>query len=309
MRIRFDDRVVVITGAGGGLGRAYALLFAARGARVVVNDLGVAIDGNGPSVAAARSVADEITAAGGQAVANGDDVSDVSGARRLIAQAVDSFGTVDALVCNAGILRDRSFLNQTPEDFELVLRVHLFGTVNAARAAFPIMRERRYGRIVVTTSVAGLYGNFGQTNYSAAKLAIIGFMNSLKLEGSRYGILVNAIAPLAFTRLGATVFPASLAATLRPELVAPVVAYLCSEQCAQSGDIITAGAGSCARAQVVESHGVRFDPHNHLTPEMIAEHYSDITDMMGATGFSSAKERISAAPVPTVGEMDEPGQR
>ncbi|MGH7720507.1 MAG: SDR family NAD(P)-dependent oxidoreductase [Gemmatimonadaceae bacterium] len=304
MQIRFDDRVVVVTGAGGGLGRAYALLLASRGARVVVNDLGVAMDGGGPSSAAARRVADEIAAAGGQAVANADDVSDVDGARHLIAQALDTFGTVDALVCNAGILRDRSFLNQTPEDFELVLRVHLFGTVNTARAAFATMRERRYGRIVVTTSVAGLYGNFGQTNYSAAKLAIVGFMNSLKLEGARYGILVNAIAPLAFTRMGATVFPASLATTLRPDLVAPAVAYLCSEQCSQSGDIIAAGAGSYTRVQLVESKGVQFDPSDHVTPEMIAEHYSDIADMTGAAAFSSAKESFSVAGARTSREAD-----
>lgn len=297
MRIRFDDRVVVITGAGGGLGRAYALFFASRGARVVVNDLGVAMDGSGPSGTAARSVADEIVAAGGQAVANADDVSEVSGAGRLIAVAIDAFGTVDALVCNAGILRDRSFLNQTPEDFELVLRVHLFGTVNVARAVFPMMRERRYGRIVVTTSVAGLYGNFGQTNYSAAKLGIVGFMNSLELEGSHYGILVNAVAPLAYTRMGATVLPDSLATTLRPELVVPVVAYLCSDQCSQSGEIITAGAGAYARVQMVESKGVRFDARDQITPELIAERYGDIADMTSAASFSSAQEHFSSSAV------------
>lgn len=309
MGIRFDDRVVVITGAGGGLGRAYALFFASRGARVVVNDLGVTMDGKGPSGAAVKSVADEIAAAGGQVVANTDDVSEVNGAGRLIAQAVDTFGGVDALVCNAGILRDRSFLNQTPEDFELVFRVNVFGTVNVSRAVFPVMRDRRYGRIVVTTSAAGLYGNFGQTNYSAAKLAVVGFMNSLKLEGARYGILVNAIAPLAFTRMGATVFPDSLATILRPELVVPVVAYLCSDQCVQSGEIITAVAGSYARVQVVESKGVRLDAFDQITPEMIADRYEAIADMTGAASFSSARESFSAARLPTLREMDESGQR
>ncbi|MGQ0540041.1 MAG: SDR family NAD(P)-dependent oxidoreductase [Gemmatimonadaceae bacterium] len=291
--IRFDERVVAITGAGGGLGRAYALLCAARGARVVVNDLGVAVDGNRASDGSARSVADEIIAAGGRAMANTDDVSLVSGAERLIAQTVAAFGTVDAVVCNAGILRDRTLLNLTPEDFDGVVRVHLLGTVNVARAAFRVMRERRYGRIVVTTSVVGLYGNFGQTNYGAAKLGVVGFMNSLKHEGARYGILVNAISPLAFTRMGATVLPAALSTALRPELVAPAVAYLCSDQCTRSGDIISAGAGSYTRAQVVESHGVQFAPGD-ITPEMIAERYSEIADMTDPIAYSSAQESISA---------------
>ncbi len=294
MSIRFDGRVVVITGAGSGLGKSYALHLATRGARVVVNDIGGNVEGEGASSVPAQLVVDEIKRTGGEAIANSDDVSQIEGANSLISQAVDQFGTVDVLICNAGILRDKSFLNMPLEDFELVLRVHLLGTVYVTRAAFPLMKAQSYGRIVMTTSASGLYGTFGQTNYAAAKLGIVGFMNSLKLEGLKYNIRVNAVAPLAATRLARGVFPEEMAARLKPDLVAPVVAYLCSEQCEASGDIISAGAGCYSAVKIVESQGFRFDAEQEITPEMIAAKYRDITNPEGATSFNDAQEQFAS---------------
>jgi NAD(P)-dependent dehydrogenase (short-subunit alcohol dehydrogenase family) len=294
MSIRFDGRAVVITGAGSGLGKSYALHLAARGARVVVNDKGGSVEGEGASNVPAQLVVDEIKKAGGEAVANFDDVSEVEGANNLVQQALDEFGTVDALICNAGILRDKSFLKMALDDFELVLRVHLLGTVYVTKAAFPVMQEKGYGRIVVTTSASGLYGNFGQTNYAAAKLGIVGFMNSLKLEGLKYNIRINAVAPLAGTRLADGVFADEIASRLKPELVTPLVAYLCSEQCEASGDIISAGAGSYSAVKIVESTGVRFGTENEITPEMIEARYAEITNMEGATSFNDAQEQFAS---------------
>jgi NAD(P)-dependent dehydrogenase (short-subunit alcohol dehydrogenase family) len=200
--IRFDDRVAIVTGAGGGLGRVYALELAKRGAKVVVNDLGGARDGSGAgSTSSADAVVQEIIAAGGEAVANYDSVATVEGGENIVKTALEHFGRVDILVNNAGILRDKSFVNMTPKMWEPVLAVHLQGAYNVTRPAFLAMRENKYGRIVMTTSAAGLYGNFGQTNYGAAKMGIVGLMNTLKLEGEKYNIKVNAVAPLAATRL------------------------------------------------------------------------------------------------------------
>jgi len=294
MKISYANRTVVITGAGNGLGRAYALALAARGARVVVNDLGGQVDGSGASPLPAQMVVDEIKRAGGEALANNDDISQADGAHNLIKQALAHFGTVDALVCNAGILRDKSFSKMSLDDFELVLRVHLLGTVYTVKAAFPVMKEKGYGRIVMTTSASGLYGNFGQTNYSAAKLAVVGFMNSLKLEGLKYNILVNAVAPLALTRLGAGVFPEDLAPQLKAEFVTPLVAYLCSEQCVTTGDIISAAAGSYRKVQIVESRGIKLS-EAEATPEMIAMSYRSITYMDGARSFDNAQEEFASS--------------
>lgn len=295
MNIRFDQRVAVVTGGGNGLGRAYALLLAARGARVVVNDLGGATDGTGCSAAPAQAVVEEIKAAGGTAIANGDDIAQPDGAFRLIEQARQQFGSVDILVCNAGILRDKSFAKMPLEDFEAVLRVHLLGTVYPTKAAWPLMKARQYGRIVFTTSVSGLYGNFGQANYDAAKLGIVGLMNALKLEGEKDNIRVNTIAPLAASRLGAGVFPEAFSAQLKPELVAAAVAYLCSEECAATGDIIAAGAGYYAKVQLVESPGIRFDAAEVVTPELIAERYGEISDMRNADTFRSSHDAVMKA--------------
>lgn len=294
MSIRFDNRVVVITGAGGGLGRSYALDLARRGARLCVNDLGGSVDGTGSSEAVARSTADEIEAAGGEVIANYDDVSRVEGAYNLIRQTLERFGTIDALICNAGILRDKTLLKMPVEDFELVLRVHLLGTVYVTKAAFPVMKEKNYGRIVFTTSASGLFGNFGQTNYAAAKLGVVGFMNSLKLEALKHNVLINTIAPLAVTRLGASAFSDELASVLKPELVTPAVTYLCSEQCSTTGDIISAGGGWYRKVQIVEGPGVKIQSESEATPEMIATNFDSITLMEGARPFASAQEAFAS---------------
>ena len=201
MTIRFDGKVAIVTGAGGGLGRAHALEFARRGAKVVVNDLGGAVDGSGGNSQAAEAVVTEIKAAGGTAIANGASVTDDAGVAHLVKQTIDAFGRIDILIANAGILRDKSFAKMEIKDFEAVMTVHLMGTVKPAKAVWQIMRDQQYGRIVVTTSSTGLYGNFGQTNYGAAKLVLVGFMNTLKLEGAKDNIKVNAISPVAATRM------------------------------------------------------------------------------------------------------------
>jgi NAD(P)-dependent dehydrogenase (short-subunit alcohol dehydrogenase family) len=294
LNIRFDDKVAIITGAGGGLGRSYALFLASRGAKVVVNDLGTTGNGAGRSGTLAQMVVDEIRTQGGEAVANLDSVADVKGAQRIVDDALRHFGTVDILINNAGILRDRTFLKMSLEDFELLLKVHLLGSVYITHAAFPIMKQKGYGRIVLTTSIAGLFGNYGQTNYSTAKMGIIGFMNSLKLEGEKYNILVNTVAPLAATRLAIQtgVFPEEILPLLKPELVTPLVAFLCSDKCQTSGDIISAGGGYFSKVQVVEGPGVRFDRGEEIAPETIAERYAEITNMEGAVPFKSVKDEL-----------------
>jgi NAD(P)-dependent dehydrogenase (short-subunit alcohol dehydrogenase family) len=290
--IRFEKRVAAITGAGSGLGRAYAHYLAARGARVVVNDRGVAPDGRGGSDGPARKVADEILAAGGEAVADFGDVTDPVAMRGMAALALDRYGSLDILIAQAGVLRDKTFLKMPLEDFEHVVRVHLMGTVNAVKAAYPAMVERGYGRIVFATSVSGLFGNFGQTNYAAAKLGIVGFMNALKLEGAKHNILVNTIAPLGVTRLGAATFNETIAPRLKPELVAAMVAYLASDQCRSSGDVISAAAGHYTRVQMMQGKGVRFAPEEAVTPETIAARFGAIVDMSGAVPFGNAAEAV-----------------
>ncbi|MBL7174492.1 MAG: SDR family oxidoreductase [Desulfobacteraceae bacterium] len=294
MNIRLDGKVAVVTGAGRGLGKAYALDLASRGARVVVNDLGGAEDGSGESKTPAQEVVEEIKAVGGEAIADFNSVTEPEGARAIIQTALDSFGTVDILINNAGVLRDKTFLKMPLEDFEFVIRVHLMGTVYVTKAAFPIMREKGYGRIVLATSTAALYGNFGQTNYTAAKMGIVGFMNSLKEEGRRYNILVNTIAPLAASRLGVGIFPEDIMKFMRPQLVSSLVVYLCSDRCTSTGDIISAGIGYYAKTQMMECQGVRFEPKTDVTPEMVAEDYKNITSMEGARPFVNSGEAFLA---------------
>ncbi len=290
MSIRFDQRVAIVTGAGGGLGRCYALELARRGARVMVNDLGGALDGTSGSATRAQAVVDEITAAGGEAVANHDSVADREGARRMVEEAASRFGSVDILVNNAGILRDKTFAKMELDDFAAVVDVHLMGSVNVTKAAFPFMKEQGFGRIVLTSSSTGLYGNFGQTNYGAAKLGLVGFMNTLKLEGARYGIKVNCVAPTAATRMTAGLWPPGADSALPPERVVPAVIYLCSED-GPTGHIIQAGGGYFARVAVVEGNGAVLGPE--ATAEDVADRYGEIADLGGGRTFGDGVEFVT----------------
>jgi NAD(P)-dependent dehydrogenase (short-subunit alcohol dehydrogenase family) len=274
--IRFDGKVAIVTGAGGGLGRQHALELARRGAKVVVNDLGGSMDGSGGSSEAAMKVVAEIEAAGGEALSNGSSVTDDAGVARMVADAMERWGRIDILIANAGVLRDKSFSKMEIADFEFVLNVHLMGTVKPAKAVWEIMKAQNYGRIVVTTSSSGLYGNFGQTNYGAAKLGIVGFMNTLKLEGQKNNIHVNAIAPVAGTRMTENLMPPEIVARLAPEAVTPGVVFLCSEE-APTGAILAAGAGAFALARVVETEGV-FLKGADLTVEGVRDHWAQISE-------------------------------
>ena len=306
MAIDFTGRTAVVTGAGAGLGRSHAMFLASRGARVVVNDLGGSLDGHGDSRDPAREVVDEIRAAGGEAVPDFNSVAERESAERIIETARSNYGGIDILICNAGILRDRTFINLPPQDFDTVMNVHLMGTVHTARAAFPLMRERGHGRMVFTTSVAGLFGNFGQTNYAAAKLGVVGFMNALKLEGSKYGVLVNTIAPLADTRMAGPsgIFPDEVKHLLRPELVTAMVAYLCSDACRATGRVFAAGGGYYSMVEMVEGAGIRLDPRDDILPENIAANLDRIMDMSEAETFFNATEEFqrSIGPLLKIGK-------
>ena len=285
--VRFDGRVAIVTGAGGGLGRSHALLLASRGARVVVNDLGGSRDGTGASTNMADQVVGEIKKAGGEAVADYHGVDTAEGGEAIVKTALDAFGKVDILINNAGILRDRAFHNLTEEDWDKVLAVHLKGAYNVTQPAFRIMRQNSYGRIVFTTSAAGLFGNFGQTNYSAAKMALVGMMNTLKLEGAKYNIRANTIAPLAASRLTEDIFPPQVIEKLAPAFVSPMVCYLCSEACEETGSVFTAGGGYFGRAAVVEGKGVFFEGEP-VSLEQIRDALPKIKDMSGAEEFQMA---------------------
>jgi NAD(P)-dependent dehydrogenase (short-subunit alcohol dehydrogenase family) len=286
MAIRFDGKVAIVTGAGGGLGRAHALEFAKRGAKVVVNDLGGALDGTGGNSQAAEAVVAEIKAAGGTAIANGASVADDAGVAHLVKQTMDAFGRIDILVANAGILRDKSFGKMELKDFEAVMEVHLMGTVKPCKAIWQIMRDQQYGRIVVTTSSTGLYGNFGQTNYGAAKASLVGFMNSLKLEGAKDNIKVNAVCPVAGTRMTENLMPPNLLELLKPEYVTPGVVYLASED-APTGVILTAAAGVFAAAEIEETDGVNLG--HRASADDVAANWAKIAD------FSTAKHYLQGS--------------
>jgi NAD(P)-dependent dehydrogenase (short-subunit alcohol dehydrogenase family) len=280
MTVSFEGKVAIVTGAGAGLGRSHALELARRGAKVVVNDLGGSVDGSGGSSDAAKKVVAEIEALGGKAIANGASVADKAGAQSLVKDALAAFGTVDILINNAGVLRDKSFKKMELADLELVLNVHLLGSAYVTHAVWPIMLDKGYGRIVMTTSSSGLYGNFGQSNYGAAKMGVVGLMNTLKLEGERSNVRVNTIAPIAATRMTEGLgIPQAMFDKLKPELITPAVLYLVSEQ-APTGTIIEAGAGYYAKAQMVEAKGVKLG--DAATVEDVAEHWAEITDMSGA---------------------------
>jgi len=291
-KIDFTGRVAVITGAGAGLGRDYAIEMAKRGAKVVVNDLGGARDGVGSSESAANKVVEEIKKAGGEAIPNYDDVSKASGGESLVQSAIEKFGKVDILINNAGILRDKTFIKMEEENWDAVLNVHLKGAYNVTRPAFIHMREKGYGRIVMTSSVSGVMGNFGQANYGAAKMGLAGLTNVLKLEGAKYNITVNVILPSAGTRMTEDVMPKEMFDRLRVEYITPAVLCLCSEQCKETGLYINAYAGYFSRSAVMTGPGVKFD---HLpTPEEIMEKWGQVTSLENPKFFSNSTEFMAS---------------
>lgn len=291
MSISFKDKVAIVTGAGGGLGRAYAIELAKRGAKVVVNDLGGARDGTGHSDAALK-VVEEIQAAGGTAMSNGGNVADYDQMVEMVAKAKEAWGGVHILINNAGILRDKSFAKMEPADFDLVVKVHLLGSANCTKAAWDIMREQAYGRILMTTSSTGLYGNFGQANYGAAKLGLAGLTKTLHLEGAKYNVRVNSIAPVAGTRMTEDIFPPALFDQFTPENVVPAALYLVSED-APSNMIIGAGGGGFHAAYVTMTPGVAL-PQDERTVEGFAAAWDKIIDRTGETVPQSGAEQSMA---------------
>ncbi|MET3493116.1 SDR family NAD(P)-dependent oxidoreductase [Variovorax boronicumulans] len=273
--IDFKGRVAIVTGAGGGLGRQHALALAARGARVVVNDLGGARDGSGGSVSAAQAVVDEIQAAGGEAIANGASVTDFGAVQAMVQQAVDAWGRVDILVNNAGILRDKSFAKMEVADFKLVVDVHLMGAVNCTKAVWALMNQQKYGRIVMTTSSSGLYGNFGQSNYGAAKLALVGLMQTLSIEGAKNDIRVNCLAPTAATRMTEDLFPQDMLEAFRPEAVVPAMLVLASQD-APNRTVLCAGAGVFEAAHITLTQGAWLGSGPDAA-EQLAARLADVT--------------------------------
>ena len=275
----FKGRVAIVTGAGNGLGRQHALALAARGAKVLVNDLGGARDGSGGSATAAQAVVDEIRAAGGEAIANGASVTDFGAVQAMVLQAVDAWGRVDILVNNAGILRDKSFAKMDLADFRLVMDVHLMGAVHCTKAVWPIMTEQKYGRIVMTTSSSGLYGNFGQSNYGAAKLALVGLMQTLSLEGAKNDIRVNCLAPTAATRMTEDLMPQEVLDALKPEAVVPAMLVLAAQD-APTRQILCAGAGVFEAAHITLTQGTWIG-FGADAPEQLAERLAEVTDRNG----------------------------
>jgi NAD(P)-dependent dehydrogenase (short-subunit alcohol dehydrogenase family) len=289
--IRFDDQVVIVTGSGNGLGKSHALEFARRGARVVVNDLGGSLDGKSEGSDAAREVVAQIEAGGGEAMANGANVTDYAQVEKMVADALDKWGRVDVLVNNAGILRDKTFAKMDLADFAAVVDVHLYGAVNCTKAVWAQMCEQEYGRIVMTSSSSGIYGNFGQTNYGAAKMGVVGFMNALWLEGQKYGIRVNALAPIAATRMTEDLIPAPVLAMLQPEAVTPAVIFMASED-APNRQIIAAGAGVYARVVIQETPGV-FLPEDIRDAEHVAAAWEQIANTDGQVELQVGSEQTT----------------
>ena len=293
MSLDFKDRVAIVTGAGGGLGREHALALARRGARVLVNDLGSAIDGSsngsGGSASTAQRVVDEIVAAGGQALANAASVTDPAAVAAMVAQAMAAWGRVDVLVNNAGILRDKSFARMSLDDFRLVVDVHLMGAVHCTQAVWPIMVAQKYGRVLMTTSSSGLYGNFGQSNYGAAKMALVGLMQTLSIEGAKHGIHVNCLAPTAATRMTEGLMSAEVLAALQPSAVVPAMLWLTSGA-APTRAIACAGAGSFEVAHITLTRGLHLGQGDD-TPEQLAAAWARVCDRAGETvpGSGSAQ--------------------
>ena len=295
MTLDFTGRVAIVTGAGGGLGRCHALALAARGARVLVNDLGGAAGAGQPG--AAQAVVDEILGAGGQALANGASVTDPTAVAAMVAQAMDAWGRVDILVNNAGILRDKSFAKMTAEDFRAVVDVHLMGAFHCTQAVWPVMVAQQHGRIVMTTSSSGLYGNFGQANYGAAKMALVGLMQTLSIEGARHGIHVNCLAPTAATRMTEGLLPPAVLAVLQPEAVVPALLWLASDA-APTRAIACAGAGTFAAAHVTLTQGLYLGTDAD-TPERLAAAWARVSDRTGeqvpASGAAQGSNEVGQA--------------
>ena len=289
MAIRFDNKVAIVTGAGGGIGKEHALELARRGAKVVVNDLGGNVDGSGASDAA-NEVVELIKSEGGEAISNGASVTDLDAVKAMVNQTMEEWGRIDILVNNAGILRDKSFHKVTLDDFNLVMDVHFQGSLNCTHTIFPIMREQEYGRIIFTSSASGVYGNFGQTNYGSAKMAMIGLMNTLKLEGQNKNIFTNSITPVAYTRMTEGLIPEDFGKNLRSEFITPAVIYLASDQ-APNGVTIAAGAGVFSRIFIHETMGVSLGMGEDMTPENIHANWDKISDMTEARALQNGGEQ------------------
>ena len=289
MSIRFDNKVAIVTGAGGGIGKEHALELAKRGAKVVVNDLGGTVDGSGASDAA-NEVVELIKSKGGDAFANGASVTDLNAVKAMVDQTMDQWGRIDILVNNAGILRDKSFHKVTMEDFNLVMDVHFQGSLNCTHTIFPIMREQEYGRIIFTSSSSGVFGNFGQTNYGSAKMAMVGLMNTLKLEGQNKNVYSNAITPVAYTRMTEGLIPKDFGKNLQPEYITPAMIYLASEN-APNGAIVAAGAGVFSRIFIHETMGVSLGMGEDMTPENIDANWDKISDMTDARALQNGGEQ------------------
>jgi NAD(P)-dependent dehydrogenase (short-subunit alcohol dehydrogenase family) len=290
--IRYDGRVALVTGGGRGLGRSHATFLASRGAMVVVNDTGGELDGSGKGDEVADAVVGEIRGAGGEAVADYHDVATHAGAEAAVATTLDAYGKVDIVVNNAGILRDRTMAKVTADDFDAVVAGHLGSSAYVTRAAWPTMREQEYGRVVFTTSAAGLYGNFGQANYAAAKMALVGLMNTLALEGASKNVKVNTLAPVAATRMTQPLMPDDLLAAMVASYVTPVVAWFCAEECTASGAVVEAGAGHFALVRVMEGAGYTFPDPAAVTPDDIASHWEEISDLSSAQPFADANAAV-----------------
>jgi NAD(P)-dependent dehydrogenase (short-subunit alcohol dehydrogenase family) len=298
--IRFDGRVAIVTGAGAGMGKSHALELGRRGAMVVVNDLGTGLDGSGNNMSAADAVVEEIKKAGGTAAANHDSVAAMQGAENIVKTAVDAFGKVDIVINNAGIVRDKSFTKMTEDEWDMVMGVHIKGTFNVTRAAWPIMRDNNYGRVIFTSSGVGLYGNFGQANYATAKTGMIGLMNVLKIEGAKNNILINVIAPNAASRMTQPLFPQSILDKMKPEFITPLVAYLSSDQCKDSGMIFNCMMGWFSRTAIMCSDGVLLgDGKRDISAEEIMENWGRITSLDGAKPLNTIADSF-AYPAPVM---------
>ncbi len=282
MTLSFEGQVALVTGAGAGLGRAYAIDLARRGAKVVVNDLGGDPFGVGENRSAAQKVVDEIKEMGGDAVANYNSVADYDGGFNMVKTAIDTYGRLDVVICNAGILRDVAFHNMSEDDWDKVFAVHIKGSFTVLRAAWPVFRQQSYGRVVLTTSSSGIWGQFGQANYGAAKTTMLGLMNVLKQEGAKYNVNVNTVAPVAGTRLTQTVMPQEMVDRLKPELVVPAVVYMVSKECQDSGLVIEAGAGNFSRAVMVKGPGVQPGIEDPKDAEWCQANWDQITSLEGA---------------------------